>query len=248
MIEALLRGKLSREQENMEDILTSNVFGLLQYVPPEMGLFKFLAKAETIEGERPLAVFSGARVGEFRVISFSLWPKWRGCEPDVVLHVGSDDRSSYLVCIEAKYLSGKSSEADGFEQRMNDQLAREWVHLVDKAEAFHAQPVLVYLTADAGCPKSQIQDSLDEYRKKCPTNSHVPLICWLTWRELPGLFGDHSERPLADIARMADRMGLIFFQGITQVASVIADWIFAEPTASWHFQLVPITFQWRFVP
>ena len=31
MIEALLHGKLSCKQENMEDILTSNVFGMLQY-------------------------------------------------------------------------------------------------------------------------------------------------------------------------------------------------------------------------
>ena len=45
MIEALLRGKLSREQENMEDVLTSNVFGMLQYVAPESGLFPFLAQA-----------------------------------------------------------------------------------------------------------------------------------------------------------------------------------------------------------
>ena len=45
MIEALLRGKLSREQENMEDVLTSNVFGMLQYVAPELGLFPFLARA-----------------------------------------------------------------------------------------------------------------------------------------------------------------------------------------------------------
>jgi hypothetical protein len=37
MIAALLLEKLTFRQENMEDILTSNVFGSLQYVPPGMG-------------------------------------------------------------------------------------------------------------------------------------------------------------------------------------------------------------------
>ena len=45
MIHALLNGKLSADQENMEDILTSNVFGLLRYLPPEHGLLPFLAHA-----------------------------------------------------------------------------------------------------------------------------------------------------------------------------------------------------------
>ena len=46
MIEALLRRKLTFQQENMEDILTSNVFGMLQYVPPNEGLFAFLAQSQ----------------------------------------------------------------------------------------------------------------------------------------------------------------------------------------------------------
>ena len=41
MLQALLNGKLSREQENMEDILTSNVFGLLRYVQPQDGILKY---------------------------------------------------------------------------------------------------------------------------------------------------------------------------------------------------------------
>ena len=34
MLSALLHGKLSREQENMEDILTSIVFDTLRHLPP----------------------------------------------------------------------------------------------------------------------------------------------------------------------------------------------------------------------
>jgi hypothetical protein len=55
MLMVLLRGKLSRDQENMEDILTSNVFGVLQYLPPGAALVPFLHKVSTPEGKCPLA-------------------------------------------------------------------------------------------------------------------------------------------------------------------------------------------------
>lgn len=49
MLEALLHGKLSRNQENMEDILASSVSGLLQLMPAtELG--RFLAMASDEEG------------------------------------------------------------------------------------------------------------------------------------------------------------------------------------------------------
>jgi len=42
MLEAQLHGKLTREQENLEDILTSNVFGSIKYVPFKKGLLPIL--------------------------------------------------------------------------------------------------------------------------------------------------------------------------------------------------------------
>jgi hypothetical protein len=45
MLSALLLGKSSREQENMQDILTSNVFNILKYLPPERGILPFLAQS-----------------------------------------------------------------------------------------------------------------------------------------------------------------------------------------------------------
>jgi hypothetical protein len=41
VLQAFLKGKLSAEQENLEDLLTSSV-GLLAYVPPERALLPFL--------------------------------------------------------------------------------------------------------------------------------------------------------------------------------------------------------------
>ncbi len=51
MLAALIAGKLSRMQENMEDILTSNVFGLMQYMPAADALVPFLRNVEALSAE-----------------------------------------------------------------------------------------------------------------------------------------------------------------------------------------------------
>ncbi len=84
MIMALLKGKLSREQVNMEDILTSDVFGLLKYLPPDVALLPFLRLAETITGKRPLSSVPDGTTAEYE-----FWPQWKtpsneGCEPDLM--------------------------------------------------------------------------------------------------------------------------------------------------------------------
>jgi hypothetical protein len=248
MIEALLHGKLSREQANMEDILTSNVFGMLQYVAPELGLFPFLARAKTAAGGHPLESLVAANDSGQARVQYDFWPKWPRCEPDVVLHIRRDAGSSYLVGIEAKFRSGKSSEADEIEERPNDQLAREWADLDHQADERGAQPVLVYLTTDVSCPKLEIQESLEEVRRKSVCGGREPTICWLSWRQLPRLFHVEGHDPgspiLADVARMAERMGLVFFERIERVATVRAGWSF-QPR---RFQVAPISCQWRFAP
>jgi hypothetical protein len=246
VIEALLHGKLSPKQENMEDILTSNVFGLLQYVPHELGLFPLLAKAKTIEGESPLYKLAEAR----GTVDFDFWPQWRNCEPDVELFVQCADGCLYSVGVEAKYHSGKSSEAEeleeGAEEQIEadctDQLNREWIALVEVAAERVTTPVLLYLTADVGFPKEQIQNSLDEYRRKC-RGSLPPVICWLSWRELSSLFCDRSDARLATLGRMLDKMGLYYYRGVSLEGRIHADWVFHQ---GWSFETPRTTCEWRF--
>lgn len=146
MLEAILRGKLSREQANMEDILTSNVFGLLKYLPPQEGLFPFLAQATTPPPRgNPLAFLSTTPGIRQEDVTYQFWPlwsthkEWRKCEPDVVLRITTPE-GKVAVLVEAKYRSGKSSEADEREDTPpNDQLAREWGYLL-REEADAARP------------------------------------------------------------------------------------------------------------
>ena len=45
MLQAMLRHKLTRAEEGMEDLLTSNTFGLMKYLPAHVALIPFLRRA-----------------------------------------------------------------------------------------------------------------------------------------------------------------------------------------------------------
>lgn len=143
MLMALLRGKLSLDQENMEDILTSNVFGVLKYLPPGVALVPFLGKAATPEPEKEYPL---ANLSSDVVVKYEFWP-WLAepgralSEPDVLIRIDDPDGKRIVVLIEAKYLSGKSSEEDGTEHP-NDQLAREWDNLQRLAVKESREPML----------------------------------------------------------------------------------------------------------
>ena len=168
---ALLKGKLSREQENMEDILTSNVFGLFRYLSPDEGLLPFLALAEEGDRRRPLATLPAASTAEYQ-----FWPGYRErdcifCEPDVLIRITEPTGKRHIVLVEAKFHSGKSSEEDDQSIAPYDQLAREWDNLVCLAEDEGASAWLVYLTADYGYPFEDVEASRAAFHDKRPRKS-----------------------------------------------------------------------------
>lgn len=214
---ALLKGKLSREQENMEDILTSNVFGLLQYLRAEDGLLPFLARAEDHAGDTPLASLASATIPSGRAVEYNFWPPVQEadcffCEPDVLLTIPTEGARDRLILIEAKYLSGKSSEANDAEDKPTDQLAKEWDNLVHRAKEADADPILIYLTADIAYPAADIDASIKEFtEKRHPTGP--PTILWLTWRRITDVFGPSSDLMLQDLVHLVKRLNLVMFEG-----------------------------------
>jgi len=220
MLQALLHGKLSREQENMEDILTSNVFGLLSYLPPAKGLLPFLAKAETLEGEKPLARLAAPGITEHVQMAeedVRFWPWLEDetcdpCEPDLLLTIRSPG-IPVMVLIEAKYRSGKSSEADEADVEVTDQLGRQWDHLWPRAKKEKAQPLLLFVTAHAAMPRAAIRKSIGEYDDKRGPAIRRPMIAWLSWCWLPSLFEKQALRSLKDLAALARRLGFEMFEG-----------------------------------
>ena len=130
MIPAFLNGKLSREQENMEDILTSIVFGVLQYVPPSKGIFPLLNLVEQSDStQTPLR-----GLWDDSSVDYSFWESMKElhtesgidceyCEPDLLLRISKSNGEKLVVLIEAKLWSGKSSFAGEEEKKQGTLIA-----------------------------------------------------------------------------------------------------------------------------
>lgn len=259
MIPALLNGKLSRTQENMEDVLTSCVFQLLEYAPLSEGLFPFLAAAESLvvspgEITYPLAPLTKRDFAENASVEFEYWPFFetpgceRNCEPDLLINIAGSGQQNFLVCVEAKYNSGKSSEADATKPYPTDQLAVQWNHLHRIALNYENSPtpVLIYLTADVGPPRHAIEASVANFNETRPS-APQPNILFLSWRLLSRILRNTDSPPLMDIWRLVERLGLFYFDGFSPlpVPSTFA-WEFAEPPFRWGVVPCVPTIQWTF--
>lgn len=248
MLQALLNGKLSREQENMEDILTSNVFGLLKYVPAREGLLKYLALAEDTNGDQPLKCLSSLSDVTEKSIDYDFWPGWKetdcdACEPDVVITLRLPNENDLLVLVEAKYLCGKSSEADEAYDTPTDQLAKEWDNLRSRAKAQGKAPSLIYLTAHYAYPHQDIKDAINEFKCKRPGASE-PVIYWLSWRHLYKVCEDTNNTILNDLAFLLGRLNLKFFYGV-KLDNVHIPWSF-QTVFDWQKYAEIMTINWRF--
>jgi hypothetical protein len=261
MLQALLRGKLTRQEEDMEDLLTSNVFGSIKYVQPEEGLLPLLTSSIDSEGNAPTHVLQ--RISN---VKYEFWPWIRepaceACEPDVLITIQPVNNQKIIILVEAKYLSDKSSLAnEGAAPK--DQLAREWDNLTRLAGRQKATPILLYVTADLGYPKKTIDDSRKEYTQKRKEDMDV---FWISWRMLPRLFSDKKRDILNDLAEVLQRQGLTFFEGITKLEPIGVEWSFraivnwnwsssrdwsiywkfqASKTYNWQYKIEPG--EWRF--
>jgi hypothetical protein len=239
MIAALIAGKLSPLQENMEDILTSNVFGLMQYLPAPDALLPFLRNAEALDGSHPLAGLSSNTEA-----TYSFWPRierpgCHPCEPDVMIRLNDSADGPWIVLIEAKFRCGKSSEEDESSSAPYDQLAREWDNLVSIAEVEKAQPLLVYLTADIGMPRQEIAASAREFSEKrsgCEHAGHFQ-CAWLSWRRLSVIFRGAQKPALRDLCALANHLSLCYFNGVTPLD--------LSPLAAWEFLVDSEGFAWK---
>ncbi len=247
MLQAMLGGKLSSRQENMEDVLTSCVFGCFRYMDPNDGLVPLLRQARGHDpNERP---FAGLTIS--KQPGYEFWPFWgadgyRNCEPDVVVTCDDESGNQWLVLIEVKYRSGKSAYADEESEVPTDQLAKEWDQLVAVAKESGRKPILVYITSDVTYPSDDIAGAASEYQhKRRQAANYEPMQCyWLSWRSLYRLFQDSSDVIGQDLAALASRLGLREFDGFSPIQSGIGiEWRYSV-SFSWAFQVEQA--EWRY--
>jgi hypothetical protein len=155
LIDAEIRKKIRHDTivSRQEDILTSNIFGLMRMVPDH--LIGVLVNAKHIVNNEKLVQIGSSSIAPR---SFELWKKFQNKnketsklrdEPDVYFEL----ESSKKIIVEVKYLSGESDENQ----------------LIDYAE--HCD-YLIYLTFFN-----------DHHKKAKEKYSHHEKIYLLTWKE-----------------------------------------------------------------
>jgi len=252
---AEIHGKISDTgtnlSERMEDLLTSDIFGCMRYLPPDKVLLPFLHTAHSLHGN-DFTIPDG-----IIKIHYSFWPRLElpgctSCEPDLVLGLETDGRAVHVVSVEAKYYSGLSSEEDE-RPEPNDQLARELDNLdavspLDlgwKPELDIVSRTLLFVTQDMGIPRSLLTQSLAEYKRKRNRDGD---IFWASWRVLPSILEQNLEKESSpsNIAVMEDMLKLLFRKGITMFRGV-------EPITKYFtlpefYQVSPRHYSWPNIP
>jgi hypothetical protein len=229
MLQAILKGKLTPEEERMEDILTSNVFGALKYVPAEDALLPFLCKAIDCE-QQPL----GSQLPSKATAEYDFWP-WLHegdcypAQPDVVITLKDQSGDYTAILVEAKYLSGKSTSCDGSGKPF-DQLAREWDNFVlycrrKGIRKYH----LVFCTADLALPATDIAESEADFRRSRQSECKIH---WVSWRSLPDLLSSARKPILSDLRDVLLKLGLHFYEGVEPpsepMEELLVPWRFDE--------------------
>lgn len=156
---AELHGKLSREQENQEDILTSDVFSFLKYADRRAFLYPFLLLLDL-----PVSAEDAQNA------EFIFWPSFDDhTEPDLVLIVGP-----YYLLIEAKYHSGFGQET---KQRAH-QIIREIKGGKNEADAQGKIFKIVALTAHYSEKPEILRKIPEEYRAD---------VIWTNWQTIAAM-------------------------------------------------------------
>jgi hypothetical protein len=226
MIFADIHGKLGsdgqRAHDRSEDLLTSTAFGLLRYLPFDVGLGALLRRARVVTQTADTACnvtpnWLRLDGGLARPIEF--WPRLRrGGEPDLRLTL---DRGNEVVLIEVKLDSGKTLIAGADDDDLEpsgdaeeppidpDQLVRYWEG--QQAEvAAGVRTSIIYLTAHAVPPLRDLGASL---KPEKPIR-----LAWLSWRDVCAVAelakkGHVGSDAATDLAALLRHKGLFEFNG-----------------------------------
>lgn len=249
MLQALLCGKMSSQQENSEDLFTSSVFGLLRHLSSSEGLFTLLSLAESYDGRAGACVPSAC----MDLTHMEFWPRYSNevsgsTEPDIMIWARDENGEKHIFMIEVKLWSSKSSRPTTDTSILGDQLAREWWTLVSLCELDGARAHFVYLTSDLRCPRVEIREAEEEYSAKLPAWSlRRPFACfWLSWSKVASTFENSSWPALREISLACRKLGLDPFAGVHPFKLSSIDWAFSEGDATYKFELSARGLDWRF--
>ncbi len=214
MLAAEIRGKISKlnpPHNRMEDVLTSSVLSLFQYLNQSHILAEILRESINITGEK-------LQISDIDESEVLFWPRCtvhgRTREADALIRI--QERKSagpVYFLIESKYDAGLSNigispKADELADNVNEvtdyqfyhQLADEyccikcgqWLHKSEEYSDLEEAEnnMLLYITSHYECPESDLRDCVDIIKghktcdkKACGGNAGWD-IYWLGWRKI----------------------------------------------------------------
>ncbi len=225
MIEAALHGKLPVGLQHVEDLITSAVFGLLQYIPPNMFWPVILVQAKSCKDKSFMNKCSefGIEIGDYEKLDIYFWPihKQLG-EPDLLLIFSGSNQSPLCFIIEAKLGATKSGEGD--QDQLNRYLAvlkdLKWINKITGFREPLVFPGLIYLTPSAAW--LELYDSINNAQDYLDANSSLFLLQWQDILEISQKVLRDTNEPqrtmLSKIVLFLKHCGLEYFRGFTRLS------------------------------
>jgi len=205
---AQTKGKIPSELANAEDLLTSSVFGFLNYADRRTYLRAFVKLLDLDLAPRHLDA-----------TSFEFWPVYEtGTEPDLVIRAGK-----YYVLVESKYRTIIPSVRPTRGSR--SQLDREALEGNEAAEAEGREFLLVVITAAFRQLTNPYRNMSRSVKAKVPRTSRR----WLNWRDIyaamESIVEERGEarpdlRMSTDFMAYMDRLNLRAFRGFDSLSKV----------------------------
>jgi hypothetical protein len=217
MLLAEIHGKSYRDIEDLEDLLTSAVFGHLRLVQPPGFWPALLDRARTVEEPSRTLAQVLASVGidatKFSEVQVRFWRYFPGYgEPDLLVHLFGDNVTSITILIEVKLHAGKSGMGEF------DQLAR-YLALLNDPRCLVEWPCdfdkrfLVYLTKNFSA--SELHASIAASK----TLKAESRLFGLEWTDIADIASEQRQRDklLGEVADFLRRRGFERFHGFGHV-------------------------------
>lgn len=222
MLEAELRGKAPSGLQDREDLLTSAVLGLLQYVPVRPFWVEVFERTRTVDDRSLLAVHPS--IQHATQIAFKFWPIHSVYgEPDALAYVTLPSGSFFVLGVEVKLHSEKHGHG------ADDQLVRYLSALADREWLAHQHPAvrrndiiadgLIYLTVR---PNAEgLEDSVQQAVREGVPSIHERLF-GLHFQDIQRVASEtcFSLDPpfrtmVLNVNRFLRRRRIVFFEGFT---------------------------------
>ena len=211
MLLAEIHGKSYRDIEDLEDLLTSAVFGHLRLIKPPLFWLALLERARTVEQSTLLQVLGhlGVDALKFSGVRVRFWPYFPDYgEPDLLVQLFGDKVPSITILVEVKLHAGKSGTGEF------DQLAK-YFRLLNDPTCLLDWPCdiekrfLVYLT------KSFSADELNASIAESEIPNVESRMFGLEWNDIAEIaIAERKHDELLDeVARFLKRRGFERFHG-----------------------------------